>query len=589
MTQRESKGPPAKHLQDINTMNLANSNKLIESYISECSLIIEQLKIILAEKTCVESGDWPKLLERTGSIVSASNMMGLDDIQNLGMIIERALKRLSAKPKLCNALHKQVLCNAFDKLRQMIQAVPNHGNISYREVLNDLQEMLGRKLTFRGLDKKPEAPALPPIDLDKSAKYKVLLVEDNQIVGRILSEKISQDGRFWPILAGSMTEARQLLGSHKADNVFAAVLDLNLPDAPDGEVVDMVLKHGIPSLVLTGNMNESIRKTILAKPVVDYIIKSGLPDLDYVVSALDRLVRNQKIKVLVVDDSGVLRAGIRRLLSLHCYQVLEAADGEEALETIIQNPGILVVITDYMMPHMDGLDLVRAIRSKFSKQEMVVIGVSSADEPGLSAKFLKGGANDFLQKPFMEEEFHCRVNQNVEMLLLFKALREASIRDYMTKLYNRRHFIQMAEGIFNKAEEADHNAVLAILDIDHFKNVNDTYGHHAGDQVLIHLAKSLRKSFEKRGLLARFGGEEFVLLLSGQNAAGAYKVLDVFRRHLENKLIKYNGQEIKITASIGVAVRSKREGLKQLIQRADGKLYEAKQSGRNRVLLDESL
>jgi diguanylate cyclase (GGDEF)-like protein len=563
-------------------MPVSDANKLFDAYINECESVIGQLRAKL-DSALPKPQTWSICLDLVRSIESASNMLGLDDIQNLAMLIQRALKRISANKGFTSG-QKQVIHSGFDKLEEMIRSVPNHGNVSYRQVLNDLQKILGRKLTLNKLTQDSSPLALANLEAGSTSGNKVLLVEDNQIVARILQEKISLDGRFVPYMAHSLAECRRLLegGGH---DFFAAVLDLNLPDAPNGEVVDYVLEHSIPSMVLTGMMRDDIRKSILEKSVVDYIVKSGMSDLDYVVTVLDRLMRNRNIKVLVAEDSKVLRIATRRLLNLHCYQVLEAADGEEALEVIINNPGILVVITDYLMPNMDGLELVRAIRGKFSKQEMVVIGVSSADDRSLSAKFLKSGANDFLHKPFMEEEFHSRISQNVEMLLLFRALQESSTRDHLTKLYNRRHFIHMAGAIFDKADASEVDAVLAILDLDFFKKVNDTYGHLAGDEVLIQTAGMLKKSFENRGLVARFGGEEFILLLTGQNAPGAQKVLDVFRRHLERETIKFEGDHIKVTTSIGMAMRTPGEDLNSLIKRADQLLYQAKEAGRNQVVV----
>ena len=155
----------------------------------------------------------------------------------------------------------------------------------------------------------------------------------------------------------------------------------------------------------------------------DYFLKGSIDDLEPLVAAVQRLRANYNVQALVVDDSGIQRAIVKRLLAVQCIQSLEAEDGLAALEVLAANPDIRLVITDFEMPRMNGIDLVQEIRAKHKISSMAVIGLSSAGSGALTAKFLKNGANDFLTKPFEAEEFYWRVNQTLNILDVMAELR----------------------------------------------------------------------------------------------------------------------------------------------------------------------
>ena len=249
----------------------------------------------------------------------------------------------------------------------------------------------------------------------------VLIIEDSHVQSKIISKQIRALTQFETVVANTMEEARYLLEKSR-DQIFIAVIDLNLPDAPDGEAVDLCLEHGVPSVVLTATFNESIRKRFLERNVADYFFKGSIQDMDPLMHSLERVFKNQFAAVLIVDDSRMALAHMRHLLEVQRFQVLEADDGDKALEMLEMYPDISLVITDYNMPHMDGFELVRNIRSRHKAHKKAIIGVSAAGSGTLSAQFLKNGANDFITKPFEAEEFYWRVNQTMEMLDIMASL-----------------------------------------------------------------------------------------------------------------------------------------------------------------------
>jgi len=239
---------------------------------------------------------------------------------------------------------------------------------------------------------------------------RILIVEDDQIYSKIISEKVRSVLNFNYDIAATLREVQEYI-DHKKTKYFAAILDLNLPDAKNENIVDYILSYKLPSIVFTGEFNDEIRDRMLSKNIVDYVIKENIQDVDYVIRTINRIYKNQFIKVMVVDDSIILRKVIKRLLNIHKYIVIEASNGEEALERLATNPEIKLIITDYQMPKMNGFELVSNIRRKYTMDQLAIIGISAYGSGLLSAKFLKKGANDFVNKPFVNEEFFCRVTK----------------------------------------------------------------------------------------------------------------------------------------------------------------------------------
>ncbi len=240
---------------------------------------------------------------------------------------------------------------------------------------------------------------------------RILIVEDSKTICSYLTYNIQSEIGLEADAVHSMRDAAFHL-SHKSDYLLA-ILDLNLPDAPGGEIVDLMLSKKISSIVLTATINNTLRNTLLEKGVMDYVLKNR-DAVHQVVELVKRFQRNQDITLLIVDDSGIYRKIIRSFLSTYGFKFLEAKNGVEALEIIKSTPDLGLVITDYEMPGMDGATLCTKIRDLKSRNELPIIGISSFEDKLLSAKIIKSGANDFLPKPFQREELACRVIKNLE-------------------------------------------------------------------------------------------------------------------------------------------------------------------------------
>lgn len=404
---------------------------------------------------------------------------------------------------------------------------------------------------------------------------KILIVEDSLPIIQLHSFVVKKAG-YEPVVAKTYAELQAL--ELDLSELFCAIIDYSLPDAPEGEAIPYLLDKGVPGIVMTGMLDDDIRDKMLKLPIIDYITKESKQAYNYLYNLILRLHKNTLVKILVVDDASSARMYLRHLLERHNYQVVTANCGSDALEVLAANKDIKLVISDKEMPKMDGLDLCNEIRATYNKDEISIIGISGADNPSLTAKFIKNGANDFLKKPFCPEEFYCRVQQNIEYIESIETITRQANTDYLTNLYNRRYYFETITPLL----KTDEHQTVAMMDIDFFKSINDNYGHEVGDVVLKDVSKLLQIHFSEH-LIARLGGEEFSVYFGSMSLNEAKDKLDTFRQELANTKIQAGAQQVTCTISIGLT-KGPATVLDQLINRADELLYKAKENGRNAVV-----
>ncbi|WP_026376596.1 response regulator [Aestuariibacter salexigens] len=407
---------------------------------------------------------------------------------------------------------------------------------------------------------------------------KVLVIEDSATSQKMLQQLVKKAG-FTPIGATSLAQARHVFDESVPENFLCALVDFNLPDAPNGEAIDYAIESYLPTVVITGRTDDETREYVLSKAVVDYIPKQNAQVYDYLSRLLARLQKNKQVGVLVVDSSRTSRNHVLSLLRRHNFIPYEAGNAEQAIALLNRHREIKLVITEDNLPTLSGSEMVATIRQQFSKEELGIIGLSSSQRSALSARFIKSGANDFLNLPYCHEEFFCRVVQNVEYIENIEAIRRAANSDYLTGLPNRRHFFNRVERELqvNPAHQS-----LALIDLDYFKQVNDTYGHDAGDKVLKAVAKILASMFSDYQV-ARFGGEEFCVFMTDTPLSQAKSLMERFRQQVEGKVIKHAKSSISCTVSIGLTDHYSKT-IESMLTRADKHLYMAKQQGRNCIV-----
>lgn len=245
---------------------------------------------------------------------------------------------------------------------------------------------------------------------------RILLAEDSNVFTQMIS------GRLKELLGLSVETCRnfeelQECYDRASDPVTLAISNINLPGAENGEALEYLVDLSIPTIVFTSTFHEGVREKLISKDVVDYILKDNIFAVDMLTESVCRFLTNHRHHVLIVDDSPTARALLSSRLKRYNFRVSLADSGAKALELLKANPDIGLVVTDYNMPDIDGFELTRRIRTMRGSHELRIIGVSSSTNRMLSARFLKAGGNDFMLRPFIDEEFYCRVNQNLDTLV----------------------------------------------------------------------------------------------------------------------------------------------------------------------------
>ncbi len=303
------------------------------------------------------------------------------------------------------------------------------------------------------------------------------------------------------------------------------------------------------------------------------------------------------MRILIADDSQTSR----RLLKVHLmtkgHEVVEAEDGLAAWEAW-RRERFRMVITDWMMPKLAGPELIQRIRSEHQQGYTYTIIVTALDEKSHVVEGLEAGADDYLSKPFYSEELMARVAIGERILQLEDHLHEArqqmeflAMHDSLTGLLNRRAIQEHAEAELKRAARASSLVSVLLIDLDHFKSVNDCYGHAVGDQALRMFAEILLECIRSYDQAGRWGGEEFLCVLPGTTLNDARVVAERVRVAVADATLPLpEGSDLKMTVSIGVACASGASGmivLDKLIQAADSAMYRAKDEGRNRTWLAE--
>ncbi len=307
---------------------------------------------------------------------------------------------------------------------------------------------------------------------------RVLIVEDSKLFSFVLNQKVRQLGDFEPVIVHTYDDAVKALEDGR---FFAAILDMVVPGGENGEVLDLTLAKAIPSIVLTSRDDKAFKDHISSKNIVDYVIKESNEDIAYAVNLLGRIHRNRKIKVLVVDDSKTFRSYVSRLMELHLFDIHTASDGEEGLKVLENNPDIKMVLTDYNMPKMDGLSFTKVLRRKFKKDAVAVIVLSANEEEGIASRFLKFGANDYIKKPFSNEEFFSRIYLNIENI---EHIRRSRLLNRELRKINQYHVVEQ-----KKARRKQKNIVVNELKEDRIWSVNCFYKAAdilSGDSYSVH-------------------------------------------------------------------------------------------------------
>jgi diguanylate cyclase (GGDEF)-like protein len=296
---------------------------------------------------------------------------------------------------------------------------------------------------------------------------------------------------------------------------------------------------------------------------------------------------NGNTRVLIVDDDEAVRSTMNEYIQTAGYQSEAVSCAEEALK-LIETNHFQVIITDIILPAMGGLELTKSIRK--NKDSDVIVMTGYGDDYSYE-EAINIGASDFVIKPVRLEELLLRLKRVLkeraltkERIRMMEKLQKLAVTDGLTKLYNSRSFYSQLETEVDRFNRYKHPLALLLLDLDHFKEYNDNFGHLEGDKVLVRFSQIIKSCLRTNDSAYRYGGEEFTVILPETAGAEAKTVAQRIRSALEaERFSPENGKKVQITISIGVTEYHSKEELSTFIQRADKAMYLSKQNGRNKV------
>jgi two-component system, cell cycle response regulator len=301
---------------------------------------------------------------------------------------------------------------------------------------------------------------------------------------------------------------------------------------------------------------------------------------------------NSRARLLLVEDESTQQLVLQRMLSSFGYEVEIADNGTAALEKI-KSGSFPLVLTDWEMPGMDGITLCRLVREA-NLPSVYILLLTSHNSVADAVEGLRAGANDFVRKPAEETELLARLEAGRRVVMLEQSLRDAnaeiqrlSVTDPLLGIFNRRYLHGRLPQEATRARRYGCSLSVIMADLDHFKVINDTHGHHVGDIVLQHAVSVARMALRQSDWMARYGGEEFLFVLPETHAEGAVAVAERMRRLCAENPVVLPNDQIFVTASFGVAsldgVPAGGDDSDGLLKESDKALYASKFAGRNRV------
>ncbi len=308
------------------------------------------------------------------------------------------------------------------------------------------------------------------------------------------------------------------------------------------------------------------------------------------------------MRIVIAEDDLTTRFMLQGVLTKWGYEVVVCADGDQAWEALQKPDSPQLAVLDWEMPGLCGDEVCRKVRSELDEADRYhfMVLLTSRDNQADIVAGLESGADDYLSKPYHPEELRVRIGAGRRIIGLQRdlaevkeALREQAMRDPLTKAFNRRAVLGRLETDMARGQRDGSTVTVVMCDIDHFKAVNDNYGHQAGDEVLIEFVRRVEGTLRPYDCLGRYGGEEFLIIVPGADAVPESSLYERLRAIIDSTPIKTSAGDIPISASFGVAsvagANSRRWGeegdqiITDLIGAADEALYRAKESGRNRV------
>lgn len=415
-----------------------------------------------------------------------------------------------------------------------------------------------------------------------SKNTRILLVEDTKAMAMMVVKMVENATGLPVDLAENLSEARKFI-SVSGPSYAIALLDLSLPDAPDGEIAEVWQQHGIPSVVFSGKADESQRTEFFSEGVIDYVVKDSFSAVVYLSRLVKQLMDNREFVAILAGDESEIGDDYKVLTERLLVKTIRVPRLEDIMATLDDDETVQMVLIGEKMGSRSGLEVIRKIREKFDRERIAIVGVPGQNRL-MASQFIKNGADDYILAPIYPEEYCSRINAVLERKQLLCELSDVANCDFLTGCRNRRSFFEDIDNAHRKAKASGQKTAIVMIDIDHFKSVNDDWGHDVGDQVLKSLGQALREDCPRNSIVARFGGEEFALFIPAETDAELESYLSELIEETGN--FKNFKDGLSITVSAGACVLDDEEfDIDAMLRIADEQLYKSKNAGRNQYHL----
>ncbi len=476
---------------------------------------------------------------------------------------------------------------ALEEILVLISRSTNQHNFQQETRITELVNAL-RSSALTGPDEGGEA-----FFVDASANsdvmimptnHRIVLIEDDALLAQEMATQLSMFG--WDLSVFS--NATDALTAIKEPWPAAVIIDLMLPEGPLAglDLMEKIQSHcgvTVPHVVVSTCNDWESRLTAVRSGAAAYLVKPvDIAVLEEQLEYITNCSIQDPYRVLLLDDDEMLVDHYVQTLTAAGMDAIAITRPSQLLAAIAEHQPEIVVL-DLYMPECNGIEALKVIRQEPQFYSLPVVFLSTESGLALQQNAMQIGAEDFLQKPISETNLIMAVSIRAQR---FRTLTELIRQDSLTGLLNRISFKLQMEVEVNRAQRSNEPLSLAMLDIDHFKKVNDTYGHLQGDRVIKSLAQLLRKRLRKSDIKGRYGGEEFVIAMPNTPSTLAVKILDELRESFGKLKFETPQSEFSCTFSCGVAAVPPMESSISLIKLADDALYHAKYTGRNRVELN---
>ncbi len=433
------------------------------------------------------------------------------------------------------------------------------------------------------LAKKITAPAASNPGNDYSGHLRVLIAEQEQAVRDALVDRVEKSLGITADAVNTATAVRKLIEEHGSEFVLA-VVDTRLPDAPNGEVLDTLTQHSIPTIAISSKVTEEIADRLLDKHIVDCVLKRNDEDIELLADIVQQTLCNPQRKILCYSQNDFDRKKIRQMLDIHRYTVIDVRNKADIRRQLNDHKDISLLIMDQSTLQSNAIETISELREYYRREDLAIAAVCEQEDQRLSAKLLRAGANDVIRQPMATDEFYYRIKQCVESVERVREIKYSATRDVLTGTYNRDYLFDVGEKLYASAKRGDIRLTMAVIEIDNFEQITTRHGVKTSNAVLEALAPKLMDELRQNDILARYDASKFICLANNVGEHNAIMVFERIRQLVNKTKVEYPMGTLSISCSIGASTNLD-ESFLDMISNAQGALQAAIDNGKNCVIV----